>query len=319
MRFVTREILVHPEDLTLDWIKRMEKARLNALGLHPVGGADARRSLQSAIDAHSSAESRALRAEAAARGISVEYEAHVMSWLLPREMFATKPEWFRVNDAGERTPDYNLCVSNPDALLYVSQRAKLLASLLDTGSHKYYYWLDDVSRSECRCQSCARLSAADRQLIAVNAMLAGIREYDAEAKICYIAYNDALAVPRSVEPSDGVFLEYAPINRSHCRPLNDADCPENVKESAPLAELLSFFGKKDAKVLDYWMDNSLFSGWKRPPRRFSLDEEVMRRDVDFYESLGFAEIASFGCFLGEDYRAMYGNPPLEKYGEILAE
>ena len=136
-----RGILVHPEELTLPWLDQMAAAGLNTLGLHPVGGKLAHESLQRAIDSHILPESRQLRREAALRGIRVEYEAHVMAWLLPRHLFAKHPDWFRMDDKGERQPDFNLCVSNPDALDYVAQRTALLASLLETGSSRYYFYV----------------------------------------------------------------------------------------------------------------------------------------------------------------------------------
>lgn len=317
MKVRTREILVHPEDLTYDWLKWMSDAQLNTLGLHPVGGESACGSLQQAIYTHGLPQSRALRAEANARGITVEYEAHTMGWLLPRSLFAQVPDWFRMNEKGARVADFNMCASNPDALDYVARRARLLAELLDTGSSRYYYWLDDVAHCTCHCPACRSLSASDQQLRILNAMLSGLRQYDRQAKLCYIAYNDAMAIPRHVEPADGIFLEYAPFRRNPHRPINDPDCPENVSESKPLRDLISFFGMQDAKVLDYWMDNSLFSRWTKPPKRFALDEDVMRRDVDFYHSLGFTAIASFGCYLGPDYQALYGAPSLAEYGGIL--
>lgn len=317
MKVERRGILVHPEDLTLGWIDRMASAGLNTLGLHPVGGVQAHESLQRAIDAHGSAQSRRLRAEALARGISVEYEAHVMAWLLPRERFAKHPEWFRMNEKGERTADFNLCASNPDALDFVAERTAELASLLDTGARKHYFWLDDVTGYRCHCPACRALSAGDQQLKIVNAMLGGLRRRNPEAKLCYLAYHDALEVPRGVEPADGVFLEYAPIRRDHHRPIADAGCERNAAEVKPLKELISFFGAKDARVLDYWMDNSLFSNWTKPPKPFRLDAEVMAADVDFYRSLGFEEITSFGCYLGPDYEALYGEASLEEYGRIL--
>lgn len=218
---------------------------------------------------------------------------------------------------GERTPDFNLCASNADALAYVAQRTALLASLLDTGSSDYYFWMDDVTDCGCHCPDCKRLSPSDQQLRVVNAMLTGLRQYDRGAKLCYIAYHDAMDVPVSVEPLEGVFLEYAPIKRDFRRPLNDPGSPENARESRSLRELITFFGPENARVLDYWMDNSLFSNWTKPPKSFVLEEEVMRRDVEFYLSLGFREITSFGCYLGPDYQALYGKPPLKRYGEIL--
>jgi len=318
MKLDRRGIIVHPEDLTLDWIERMEHAGLNTLGLHPVGGMKAHESLQRAIDWHATQESRQLRAEAAKRGIFVEYEAHVMAWLLPRSMHAGHPDWFRMNEKGERVADFNLCASNPDALDFVAERTAELSSLLDTGAKKHYYWLDDVSGYSCCCPACRRLSPSDQQLKIVNAMLSGLRKRDPEAKLCYLAYHDALEVPKTVEPADGVFLEYAPISRDHHQPINDPSCEKNATEVAPLRDLISFFGAKDARILDYWMDNSLFSNWTKPPKPFVLDEPVLAADAEFYASLGFTEITSFGCYLGPDYDALYPRLSLDAYAAKLS-
>lgn len=196
-------------------------------------------------------------------------------------------------------------------------RAAVLAALLDTGVSRYFFWLDDVTDCACHCPDCRQLSPSDQQLRTVNAMLTGLRRYNRSAKLCYIAYHDAMDVPRKVQPLDGVFLEYAPIKRDFHRPINDMDSPENVSEARSLRELVAFFGAQDARVLDYWMDNSLYSNWTKPPRLFTLDEEVMKWDAAFYASLGFECVTSFGCYLGPDYRRLYGRPPILRYGEVL--
>lgn len=312
-----RGIIIHPEELRLDWLDRMADARLNTLGLHPVGGRDAHLSLQEAIDLHTLPESMKLRAAAASRGISVEYEAHAMAWLLPRHLIDRHPGWFRMDHQGQRVADFNLCASNQDALDYVAQRTATLARLLDTGARKYYYWLDDVTGHHCSCPDCRPLSPSDQQLRVVNAMLAGLKQVDQGARLCYLAYHDALQVPAKVEPLDGVFLEYAPIRRDHHAPINDPANEKNAREVAPLKELVRFFGARDSRVLDYWMDNSLFSNWTKPPKPFQLAEEVMKRDVDFYRSLGIEEITSFGCYLGQDYEELYGKVSLAAYGRML--
>ena len=74
-----------------------------------------------------------------------------MAWLLPRHLFDRHPDWFRMDEKGSRAADFNLCASNPDALDYVSERTALLAELLDTGTSKYYYWIDDVCGYSCHC------------------------------------------------------------------------------------------------------------------------------------------------------------------------
>ena len=309
---------MHPEELTLDWLDWMQSARLNVLGLHPVGGRRAAETLQNAIDAHGIPSSALLRLEAAKRGITLEYEAHAAGWLLPRSLFSFVPEWFRMDENGERKPDFNFCCSNPEALSYVSERTRLLAKLLDTGVERYYFWLDDVSGASCHCPLCQKLSPSDQQLRIVNAMLLGLKKDNPNAKLSFIAYNDTLDVPMQTQPLDGVFLEYAPIGRNHHEAINSPDCEANARETRALKELISFFGAKDAKVLEYWMDNSFFSNWTKPPKRFELDEDVMKRDVEYYSSLGFTSITSFGCYLGPDYRSLYGPPSLEGYGRILS-
>ena len=313
-----RGILVHPEELNEDWILRMAEAGLNNLGLHPVGGRLAHETLQQAIDTHILPESRRLRALAKKKGINVEYEAHAMGWLMPRHLFSMHPEWFRMDENGERVADFNMCASNPAALDYLAERTALLASLIDTGTDKYYLWTDDVCGYSCQCPECRDLSPSDQQLRLLNAMLKGLKKYNKNAKLCYLAYHDALEAPRKVEPEDGIFLEFAPINRDHHRPINDASCEKNVGEIRDLKKLIDFFGTKDSRVLDYWMDNSLFSNWTKPPKPFTLDAEVMEKDVEFYASLGFEEITSFGCYLGPDYEELYGKVSLAEYGRILS-
>lgn len=100
-------------------------------------------------------------------------------------------------------------------------------------------------------------------------------------------------------------------------PLYDESSKKNISQIKNLKNLLDCFGTSDAKVLDYWMDNSMFSGWKLPPKEFSLQAETMRKDVKYYKSLGFESITSFGCFLGENYAELYGDADIDTYADIL--
>lgn len=315
--FSLRGLAVHPEEFDREMLEMCAEAKLNYLALHPVGGAEAARSLDDAIAAHALPESRALRLEARLRGIEINYEAHALSWLLPRSLFDRRSEWFRMNERGERVREVNLCASCEEALAYVAERAQLLARLLDVRQNKYFLWLDDASGAPCRCPDCRALSASDQQMRVVNAVLTGLRRANPSAQLCYLAYGDALQPPRRVEPLTGAFLEYAPFRRDLNRPLNDPDCAQNRCETAAIHDLLACFGAKNARALDYWLDNSLRSGWKKPPKRLTLAEDVLEADLDFYARLGFEEIVSFGCYLGADYRALYGTPPVVPYGERM--
>ena len=91
------------------------------------------------------------------------------------------------------------------------------------------------------------------------------------------------------------------------------------KEEAMLLPLIRFFGQKDAKVLEYWYDNSMFSGWEKPPKRFEPNVAQMARDVHFYREKGFEYISSFACFLGEDYEKLYGEADISPFAECVKE
>ena len=112
-------------------------------------------------------------------------------------------------------------------------------------------------------------------------------------------------------------MEFAPIRRCFEHSINDESCQKNAAEIASLDSLLAFFGKRDSKVLEYWMDNSLFSGWKKPFVKLPFNRDILVKDVLFYRSKGFERITSFGCFLNEEYASEYGIPPVKEYAEVI--
>lgn len=57
--------------------------------------------------------------------------------------------------------------------------------------------------------------------------------------------------------------------------------------------------------------------WKKPPKPFSLKEEEMIADIKEYTSLGFDSIATFACFLGEDYRTLYGDVDVTPFSNAV--
>ncbi len=315
-----RGIIVHPEELDTKWLEDIKAANLNVLGIHPVGGRRAPRTLAAAVELFQTDEFQKLLNHAKEMGIAVEYEAHALRYLLPRELFEAHSEWFRMKEDGERAPDFNMCVTNQEALDYLTERTAELTATLDTGSDRVYWWSDDVEGgSLCHCEKCSKLTAADQLMQMTNAILRGVRKVKPQGMVPFLAYHEAMEPPVSVMPEEGVFLEYAPIERDSHRPMNDASCEANRKEGYALRELIEFFGKENSQVLEYWMDNSRFSNWTKPPKAMPLDEAVMREDVKFYRELGFESITSFGCYLGADYRELHGQPPVQPYGDILSE
>lgn len=54
-------------------------------------------------------------------------------------------------------------------------------------------------------------------------MLQGIESVDANAKQCSLAYLDTMDPPRTVQPEEGIFLEFAPMHRNPEHKLTDPD------------------------------------------------------------------------------------------------
>ncbi len=298
-----KNILIHPEELTRKWIDRMADGGVKILGLHPHGGGKALESLRDLLARLETKEYRELIDYAVSRGLEIEYEMHAARFLLPEELFDEHPEYFRKMADGQRTKNFNFCVSNPDALEIVAKNSASLAKKLYKSRPVFYFWLDDAKNIHCKCEKCKKFSPSDQQLIAANAMLKEIRKEIPNAKFAYLAYQDTLEVPESVKPEDGIFLEYAPIEKYK----KEADDRIEV-ERQMLLKQAEFFSWRDSKVLEYWLDNSLFSGWKKPPKPFSADHDTVQKEVAEYADLGFEVISTFGCFLGEDYEELYGEP-----------
>ena len=308
------QLIIHPEELSRKWIDRAAANGIDVLGIHPRGGRLAAFYLVEMLDMLKKTEFRALIDYAHARGLEVEYEFHAATYLLPRELFLEKHQLFRMNEQGARTKKLNFCFTGEETLATVAENAAALAEKLYGSGKNFYFWLDDCRGSACHCEKCREYTPSEQQLLAVNAMARAVREKIPGARMAYLAYADSMPPPEKVKPEQGVFLEYAPMEKYK----NEAGSAAlALEEEKMLPRLLEFFGADGAKVLEYWYDNSMFSGWEKPPKRFSPDVGAMARDVSFYSEKGFRYISSFACFLGEDYEKLYGEADIAPFAACV--
>lgn len=310
-----RGVVILKEDLCGKWLDIMKECGLNVLGLHVL---DTPGSIENYLGWLAGPDVQNLLGEFERAGIRVEHELHAMSYLLPRSEFTAAPEMFRL-EGGKRVENTNYCTSDKRAGAMVADRAAALAKALSPTSHRYYLWQDDHGFNKpCECEKCAGLSALDQEVVMMNNILRGLRRVDGEARLAFLKYDDIHALP-SAAPDEGIFLEFAPYARNHAVPLNDGSDAKNAAFVRELGELSKKFDMTKAHILEYFLDVSFFSGWKRENiTRLDLDTRRVKADVDFYSSLGVKFITTFAAFMDEECLTKYGYDSVKRYAEILS-
>lgn len=315
-QFTTRGAILGVRDMeTYDWPALAASAGLTTLATHVT---------PSEVAAFMNTETgQQFRENCTKYGIEIEHELHALGDLLPRSLFEKNPEMFRMDDAGNRVREHNLCVHSSQALEVAAENAARYTRLLPSSTGRYFYWIDDAMPM-CRCPECRGYSDSDQALILENHLLRAIRSVDARASLAHLAYVNTLDPPITVRPDPGIFLEFAPIERRYDRPLSARDtmgAMHDVTHGQLLDALdanLEWFGAESAQILEYWLDVSRFSGWKRENvSAIPWSDEVFRDDVQTYADQGIRHVTTFAVWIDEDYVKQYGVAPVMAYGTGL--
>ena len=314
-----RGVVVYPSDLIsfgiTPWIDLLEKNGLNLLGVHTDTRLETLPELKSFL---TSSQGQLLLEICEKKGIGIEYELHVLQDILPRSLFKEHPEYFRMDKSGQRQEKYNMCFTSTDAYNEIEKQVVALTQWLRPTTHRYFFWTDDVQDAFCHCDNCSPYSPSEQALIYENKLVDILRKIDSTAQVAHLAYNNTLQPPKKVKPAAGVFLEYAPISRNYEKGLRSADHFTKIEEN------LQVFPKETAHILEYWLDVSMFSNWKKDALvKLPWNKTYFERDVKDYRSLGIPSITSFAAWINRDYQDLYGmkhiNGVLQDYGDILNE
>lgn len=295
-----RGVVVYPSDITSvgveEWEKRIDLSGVNLIGLHAATFHEPVDTLEEFVK---SDIGKTFLAMCKKKGVDVEYEIHALSYLLPRNLSETHPEYFRENENGERDSKYNLCFSSQEAIEAMRPQIAKLLNWMHPTTHRYFFWPDD-GQGMCFCPQCRELSNADQCLLYENRLLDILREYDPEATLSHLAYFQAIDAPTKIRAKEGVFLEFAPISRNYSEPL------PATSERALRKNVLAFPGFSQ-HILEYWLDESMFSVWKKDALvPFPDNEGATKRDIEGYRKQGATSITTFATWLNQDYIEKYG-------------
>jgi hypothetical protein len=228
--------------------------------------------------------------EAARRGITRQYGGHILPRLLPRDLFHDHPEYFPMNEEGERFPG-NVCSSQPEALRVVSENARHFAK--ETRADVLHLWGEDVLGGKwCCCPECRACSVQDQYLRVVNAVADSLAEEFPQLRVAFIAYHDTLTPRLTLAPRPNVVLLFAPRNRCYRHALADASCSRNAEILSGLEEYARIFGPGRLHTFEYYGDALLWcSAAVTLPR-------MIVEDLKTYRDLG---VVDAGCLMFGGY------------------
>lgn len=222
------------------------------------------------------ADGSAIRAEAARRGLTLQFGGHHLPALLRRELFAEHPDWFPERN-GARDSRYNLCTSRAGARREIHDRALSFFRRF-AGASVYHLWADDiVGGGWCSCRGCTGVPPSDQALHATNVLAEALAEVDPSAAVAHLAYHDTIEPPKVFLPGKRVTALYAPRNRNYACAIDDPRCPRNLDgHYAELIGLRETFAKRpnSLAVFEYYSDAILYR-WLDPPNLRILPQDAM--------------------------------------------
>ena len=315
MPSATRGVIVAARNLSraFDWPRLAHEAGLTTIATH-FGPKDVMPFMESD-------HGRRFMDACAGYGIAVEHELHALEHLLPRDLFAKNPELFRMDEKGNRVGDWNCCATNERGLEIIAENAVRIARVCRSTTGRHYFWLSD-GKPVCKCPKCRGLSGADQAVLIENAIVGALRrEIAPDATLSHLAYSETLQTPKQVRPDPALFLEFAPFRRWHSTTRRD-DLVEGCEYLARLDDLMTVFPASQTQICEYWLDASLFCGWKKPLVRIPWNAERTRRDIAAYTKRGIRHFTTFAVSVDDEYIADFGPDSLQcvkEYGQLLKE
>jgi len=82
-----KALLIHPAELSREWVETIKTAGCNVLALHPVGGDRAHLFLEQMLEDMEKQEFKDVINYAVDLGIEIEYEMHAAHYFLPDSLF----------------------------------------------------------------------------------------------------------------------------------------------------------------------------------------------------------------------------------------
>ncbi|MFZ2658601.1 MAG: DUF4838 domain-containing protein [Victivallales bacterium] len=200
-------------------------------------------------------------------GLHAEAGQHGYRDLLPRNLFAKKPDLFRMrmpdDFGGKRVDDYNSCAVNAEARKIMRRNFLVQAKeAVAEGYHALHLWPDDLPGGGwCMCPLCRGFGPSDQAMLAMRNLAEAVRGEKLPMRVPMIAYHDTMEPNGNIPPAKENFLLFAPRERCYGHGLDDPHCAKNRFYLKALAAWVEKFkGIDDAHTFEYYFDRILYRG-----------------------------------------------------------
>jgi hypothetical protein len=225
-------------------------------------------------------------------GIASEYGGHVLQLLMPRDRFATNPEYFPIDADSKRNPRGNLCASNDQAIALVREGAVQYMRVNPECALLHIWGADVWDGAWCRCSQCSQLSPQRQYMTVVNAIAAALAQGPGDAtSVAYLAYHDTIDPAAGLDPMPNVSFEWAPRERCYSHAIDDSSCAVNPRYLESLKRYIEIFDGR-GHVFEYYADAILFGGLG------VATPGIIVRDLRAYRALGITSVSclTFGAY-----------------------
>ncbi|MDO5566653.1 MAG: DUF4838 domain-containing protein, partial [Planctomycetia bacterium] len=235
-----------------------------------------------------------------------------VSW---KEYFETHPEYFTMNDKGERIhgpamhSEGQLCLSNPAVAQIMLEKLRgFIKKDRETLPPERWPMIYDISQNDnfgyiCKCPTCSEITKREGSesaltLTCINEVARQIRKEYPEIIIQTFAYVSTETAPKTLRPEPNVLMRWCDLySRSDCyRPITSSFNAERKKQ-------LDGWKAVGANIAlwDYWNMGILKGPYFNPPRVETMVDAIAG-DIRYYREAGVKS------FFTESETHIHANP-----------
>ena len=224
------------------------------------------------------------------RGMEIQTGGHGVQEFVPRSLFDTRPELFRMAN-GQRTPTGNICSSSQDAIDMITGKV-IEYFTYNPDVTVFRTWFEDVvGGSWCECPFCEDITPTQQQYNVLAEVNRALREVYPNKKIDMLLYHETIEdiseIDAQLNPGNETKLDglFAPRERCYAHSIDDPECETNAIYMQALEDTVALFGADSCSAFEYYADMILYVKNETNFARTIAD------DIKAYKAAGLRKIA----------------------------